>query len=970
MHRTCAFILWSVCALLAAHTARAVPATNAPRAFQLKAGFSLELVASEPLLFDPVAMAFDAKGRLFVAEHRDYPGPDPGPLHLGRVRMLEDTDGDGRFDLSQDFADDLPSPSAVICWDNGVIVAAGLQILHCKDTDGDGRADQRRVLFSGPTNATDRADVPLAIRSFVWGLDNRIHAAAGGKNFGLPRPGFDSAGALERGGPDFAFDPRTGTVEAGVGYGSMGVAFDVGGRKFVCANAQPLRQVMWEARDLLPQSSYVLPPPLAGLTGPAAVTPLFALREAFVPTTSAARRGRAHRAVEYFSAATSLLVYRGNAFPPAYRGNVFVADAQANLIHRVILRGNGPEFIAERPADESGTEFLATTNAWVRPLQLADGPDGALYILDLHREFLDPPAALPDSARTAAAQRQGNDRGRIYRVVPASFKPPPAPRLAEATIHELVTNLAHLNGWHRDTAARLLYERNDPSAIPLLTNMLNRAQSPLARLHALGALDGLGALRDDHVARGLRDPDVNVRLHAVRLARKRAPAADALVGVLGNAAHLLAVDVSPSVRYELALALAGSSQPRSVGHLLEILRRNPDNAWTRAAVLHALAPDPGNAFELAVDDNRLQPGPAREAFLCELALLIGTRNDQTEIAAVWAGVDRVRDGRLGFAVLHHLDEGLRRTGRALGSVVSVDRLRPVLQHAAIVAATGDAEVAWRVEAIRLLAAAPFVEIGDFLLALVSPPEPVDVQVAALRTLARFRDDRVGTGLTQRWPGMSDRGRAVALDVLLSRTENCGPLLAALQTGRIRGDDLSSVQQLFLRSHADGAISRRANALLGTPVRGDRSAALKRLLPAVDSPGRAARGRQVYLARCQQCHRFRGEGFAFGPDLESAAVRGKEWLLTHLADPNRVVPAARQAVVIETAHVGSVLGSVEHETPAGLHLERPSDGRMRLPRRAIGSGMRLEVSAMPENLEAGLSPEAVADLLEWLAPAPR
>jgi putative heme-binding domain-containing protein len=287
-----------------------------------------------------------------------------------------------------------------------------------------------------------------------------------------------------------------------------------------------------------------------------------------------------------------------------------------------------------------------------------------------------------------------------------------------------------------------------------------------------------------------------------------------------------------------------------------------------------------------------------------------------------------------------------------------------------VATDGRADVSWRVEAIPLLAAVPFAEIGELLLALVNPPEPVDVQLAALRTLARFSDPRVGTRLIQRWGGMTDRVRAAALDVLLQRAEGCEALLVAVQSGRIRREELSSTQLLFLRSHPEATVSRRANALPGLPGGGDRNAALKRLLPALELRGDAARGRQSYLARCQQCHRFRGNGFAFGPDLEGAAVRGKEWLLTHLVEPNRVVPPRGHAAVVETAHLGRLLGLVEHETPAGVHLLRPFDGRVALPRVAIRSVTRLEMSAMPEGLDAGLTAQAVADLLEWLAPAAR
>src|SRR5262249_39686156 len=211
------------------------------------------------------------------------------------------------------------------------------------------------------------------------------------------------------------------------------------------------------------------------------------------------------RAAGYFTGATGTTIYRGNAFGPEFLDNAFVGDAGGNLVHRKLLLADGVSLKAERPADEQKMEFVASTDTWFRPVQFANAPDGTLYVIDMYREIIEHPWSLPDNIKKFLDLNSGNDRGRIYRIAPDGFKPPPPPRLGKTSTSELVALLEHPNGWHRDTAARLLYERRDATAVPLLAALLKASKVPLARLHALWALVGLDALREGDIIVALED---------------------------------------------------------------------------------------------------------------------------------------------------------------------------------------------------------------------------------------------------------------------------------------------------------------------------------------------------------------------------------------------------------------------------------------------------------------------------------
>ena len=375
---------------------------NALNTFKVKPGFRVELAASEPNVRDPVAISFDEYGRMYVVEMRDY--SERRDERLGEVRLLEDTDNDGAFEKSTVFAGGLPWPTAVICFGGGVFVATTPDILFLRDTNGDGKADERRVVLTGFGKGLERLNVQALPNSFNWTLDHRIHGATG-PNGGQVTAVNSPAAPVELRGRDFSFDPRTLDLRAETGGSQHGLTFDNYGRKFVCNNSSHIQTLMYEERYAARNAVYSLPRALVDIAKDGGAAPVYRISpdEPWrVIRTQWRVAGKVPGPIEgggrasgYFTSATGVTIYRGDAYGPEFVGDAFIGDCGSNLVHRKKVRSNGIGLVAERPADEQKTEFLASTDNWFRPVQFANAPDGCLYVLDMYREVIEHPWSLP-----------------------------------------------------------------------------------------------------------------------------------------------------------------------------------------------------------------------------------------------------------------------------------------------------------------------------------------------------------------------------------------------------------------------------------------------------------------------------------------------------------------------------------------------------------------------------------------------
>ncbi len=970
-------------AWLKEHLPRLRPLTpeQALLSFQIRQGFRLELVAAEPLVVDPIAAAYDEDGRMYVAEMRGYPhDPPPGGGPAGRVSLLADTDGDGSFDRSTVFADGLHWPSGIACWRGGIFVTAAPDILYLQDTTGDGVADVRRVVFTGFGTGKSE-DI---VNNLAWGLDNWIYGVSsynGGAVRHVDRP---ADNPVEVRSNDFRFHPVTEVFEAAAAtQGDFGHSFDSWGNRFAANAGSPVIHAVFPLRHQVESV------PLARLAAPVLDSdgrvfpisrpePWRVARKAFwsrwVDTTRDMRAQRfpVRELAEqgYVTGAAGIAIYRGSAYPEEYRGSAFTGEPAGNLVMHSVVERRGASFRANR--SRAAEDFLASADNWFRPVNFVGSPDGCLHLLDMYREVIEDPSAIPGDIREHIDYYSGQSMGRIYRIAPLGFSPPEPPQLSSADVDQLVDLLAHPDGWWRETAHRLLFERRAAGADARLRTLARESPAPQGRLRALWLLDGFGLLDERALAGALADAHPALRRSAARLAGTR------LQGARGLGVRLLALagDEDPAVRFEAALALRSLPGQETTTALASILSQDPSDEWMQAAVFTSAANDPQALFEALASDRSFLAMPESHGPFKRLAAIVGGGRDPDALWAMLKAANRERGeigSRLRVAVLAGAGAGLARSGGSLlafrseqgGSELGA-MIDGILADARTLVAEGEGEsTSVRLDAVELLGGAPFRLASEGLAAVLSPAEPADVQLAAVRALARYDDPAVGQLLARRWRSYSPAVRREAAEAILSREDRLPPLLDALDEGTIVASQLDPAQRRMLLDHPRAKTRRRVRELIADSPTRSRTQLLEAYRPAVTLPGDPASGAEVFERECATCHRLGAAGHEVGPGLTEVAGQTREELLGHILDPNAQVQSNYVNYRVDTLGGRVVTGILARETPGSVTLRRGEGIEDTVMRSQIEDLTSMGLSLMPEGLEESIPADDMADLLSYI-----
>jgi putative membrane-bound dehydrogenase-like protein len=957
-----------------------VPPTEPDRAeatFEVLHGFRMELVAAEPLVASPVDVAYDEDGRAYVVEMRDYPYPEEKnaePKEFpGTVRLLEDRDGDGRFDNATVFADQLAWPTSACCWKGGVFVAAAPDIWYFKDTDGDRRADIRRKVFTG----FGRYNVQAIMNNLRWGLDNKFYGAAAGNGGSIrhaERPDETPISLTRR---DFRFDPVTEKLEAISGGERFGNSFDDWGNRFVCNIRNPVQHVVLEQRYLARNPHFVAPNPIHDCAESGDQLRVFRLSPPEPWRVFRAQRwaleGQAMPRSEligagYWTSSSGVTVYRGGAYPPEYRGNVFIGEVAGNLVHRQILTRDGVTFKSRR-ADEN-TEFVRSRDNWFRPVNFVNASDGTLHVVDMYRETIEHPWSIPDDIKARLDLTSGKDRGRMYRLAPPGFVAPKLPRLSTATTTELVAHLESPHAWYRETAQRLLVERQDKSAVEPLKAMISASSSELAKMHVLYALQGLDALTYDEIRPILSG-------HGSELTRQGVLLAESYYedrGDVANAVGRLRNHPDIHVRFQVALTTGGKRVNAwvSQGWLGEIADRDAGDPWMRSAILSSLyAPIPWGALVQS-------PAEQRQGALelaRQIASLTGRNPRQATSAAdlikflVGDSESPAVPNDAAFAVLAGLGQGLRTRKVSLVSQFEgqpwADKARKLIAAATVAAGDKDRPLAERVVALELVACLEWAAARPHLLAVLDPSEAGALQRAGLRLIGSFDQLQVADDLIARWKQLTPPLRDEAAGILLSRRFWDAALVEALEKGSIPPGQVSIPHRARLVSLADKGLAERAKRALAAVALGPRKEVLDKYQAALSFHGDATRGAVIYRRECATCHKLGGEGHEVGPNLATIVHRSPQEILIHVLDPSREVSPQFLDYAVRLTDGRVLTGMIASETDTGLTLRRAENREDTIVRSEIAEITSSGKSLMPEGLEQKISREEMADLIQFL-----
>jgi len=940
----------------------ALSTEQAVKAIQVKPGVRVELMAAEPLVASPVAMEWDETGALFVCEMRGY--SEHRDEKLSRVRRLVDTDGDGKPDKATVYAEGLLWPTAVFPWDGGIFVADAPDILYFKDTNGDGIADKKERVYTG----LGSSNVQGLINSFRWHPEGRIHAAASSNGGELRR--VDGKGpTLSLRGRDFSFDPKTLDLRAETGGAQHGMCFDDWGRKYLCHNSDHVIYAWADDADIVRNPSFAAPSAKASIAedGPQAevfrISPVEPWR---IVRTRLRVQGQAKgpiegggRAAGYFTSATGVTIVRGDLVPGELQGMLLVGDVGSNLIHRKKIDWEGAHPIARRV--DSQSEFIASTDTWFRPAQFANGPDGAAWFLDVCREVIEHPASIPPDIKKLVDLDSGRDRGRLYRILADKAVAHKIPDWSQAKTAELVESLGHANAWHRETASRLLFTRNE-SLDTALEKAVSQTTNPRLRVMALWLLAAKNTLSIGPILSALEDPHPRVREIAVRLGRRYPEHT-----VLGKQLEALTDDPDAGVRLALAFAL-GSRKTTDVASFAKLLARDGSDPWMQAACQSAPGLD-RIALARAIfgqPQAKISPSitPLLGSLLCDWSL---AKDGAAQAGEAFAQLSDA----LAPAVLAAFARQWAERGRTLDSWKTVCGEAGSRRLAALLAkASADFDnerlgASERATALRLVAIAEGVRARARLEQSLTAREAPEVRSAALEALVRLQGGETARVLIKAWPALPPADRAAAADFLVGRAVSANALLDAAGSGQFPLSELDPVRRGLLARHNDPKVRARALPLLERSSAPARAEVIAKYRGVLALKGDAGRGTAIHAKVCASCHKVGQVGTEIGPSLAAAANRGAESLLLNILDPNREANPQFLAYVVSTRDGRVITGMIASETPAAVTLIKQGGEKETLLRSAIEEVKSTGKSLMPEGLEQQVDAQGMADLIAFL-----
>lgn len=956
--------------------------------WHVREGYRVELVAAEPVVLDPVAFDWDEQGRLWVIEMADYPlGMDGNGKAGGRVVRLEDTDRDGRYDKRHVIVSDLSYPTGILTWREGVIVTAAPDIFFISP-DG-----TKKVLYTGFSTGNQQ----LRVNGLRWGMDGWVYCAAGahhgGYNKGTQIECKLTGEKIDLGSRDFRFKPDTGEFDPQTGPSQFGRARDDWGHWFGVQNSFPLWHYVLQDHYLR-RNPHVIPPD--------PIHQLFPRNPPVYPASSMEKRFHSFDQAGRFTSACGIEVYRDQVLFNDGKTHAFTCEPFHNVVQHHLLEDDGVTFKATvdvgalakaRESDSANTpnsrslataptDFLASEDRWCRPVMVRTGPDGALWVADMYRYMIEHPQWLPQNGKEELLPhyREGDDKGRIWKVVRASARSGPAIPVASAPQTDPISKAVTLdltdspltwwessNGWLRDKWQMKALWSNHPFPLGIMKKPrgIISAQTTWALL--LCGKRGWG--NNIVLDLLLREEGSHVHEQALQMAENVEWKADE-ASALQKALTKLVNDKDAKVRLQLACTL-GELKFEWAGDLLaEVLNSAEPGSLLQGAALSSVLPHL----------ERVCARADTQSFAMLLRCALATKNEKA-IAALVTRMDAQKGLEELLAVLDEKNlslaafakqatdgkvrEAVEKMAARLQQAADSIQTAPTMESLALLAS--DREHRERVKALLPALWARSVDVGA--LAKVRKDGPANTPdsrslatapTEVLRLVSKLQPQGGVEFLLEGWDQRTPALRVQILETLLS---NDAWTLALLKRPEAKSADAATRARLM--KHPKKNIASLAEKVFADSTSATRAVVVEKFKPALKLQGDAARGKTVFASVCISCHKLDGVGLELGPDLRSVAQHDAEKLLNSILDPSAIIEPGFMAYHCTLKSGEQLYGVIATETSASLTLKMAGNITKSVLRSDVASLKSTGISLMPEGLEAAMTPQSLADLIAYL-----
>ena len=953
---------------------------KALESIQIMDGFEVELVAAEPLIADPVAMEIDENGDIYVVEMHGY------PLDLsnsGQIKLLKDTDGDGYPDKSIVFADSLRLPNGIQKWKNGFIVTDAPDVLFLADTNGDGKADVRKKLLTGfaLSNPQHNLNTPrFEFDNWIYlGHEAAVTPFVFKKEFGdeggiVSFPEKPDATSLGQNadGRMVRFRLESFELEELSGETQYGHTQDAWGNRLYTSNANHLYHEVIANENLKQNKNLLLTEATQNIPDHGEACEIF-------PITLNPNH-QLLTDVGVITSSCGVTWYLGGAFGEKFKNVTFVGEPVHNLIHSDIIENKGTSFVAKRLLEKK--EFLASKDAWFRPVNFYIGPDGALYVIDYYRQLIEHPEWMSDEINQSGALYNGKDKGRIYRITPKSgLKMDWMGNLAlqNKPNKELTALLDHPNIWYRRTAQRLLFQKKAVDIAQELKKLVGNAKNPEAKIHALWLLKDFKKLDEPTINLALSDAEPGVRSNAIKVAMNITP-------------QLLALqnDTDAKVRYALLNRLGQVHTPAATTTKAKILNQDQDDIWVGIA---AIAASNGHEVELlkstlTKNDNKfskefygylgatIAKSGDKIAFQNMLdafgaqqtkekaALLFGVQNLWT-----YAGLTLTPEKKWKEDWLNNLSSAnadLRNVSLSLLSKVGLpdgSKTTSLVKKAEQILVDPKEDNQLRADMLRLVLMAHPQKNQSILKPRLEANEAQEVKETAINAIPQNDIKAYAPFLIDHWKGFSQNQKTMVINRFLKNPPSIHLLLNAVSENKINRNDLEWSRMVEMMNYEEASVRKHAREILA--INEDRKAILQDYLTCLNLKATPSEGKKIFDQNCKICHSINSEGTDFGPDLSTLKSRNATSILTEILNPNNSIADKYDNWKISLKNGTELTGIIAAENSSYITLKQMGGSAVIIQKNELVKKEKMKTSAMPVGLENAISKQEMANLIGFI-----